>query len=118
MKTCTVCPLHPAAAPLVPAPLVAPLVPTRQQKLRIEREMAEFDEYSDYFHNIERISDTTVRFTLAADGSVWEITRDYNYLIPPRATKDGKLQPNYGDDYSPAISAARWALMLAFVTPI
>lgn len=85
-----------------------------------ERQMTEFLDasYSSMFQTVARVSPSRIRVVFH-DGRWWEIERCFDYFKPPQIWKNGErlVLGCEEQDYSPAISCARWLLMLAFVTP-
>ena len=99
--------------------LVSPAAePTRGSQPRAyERQQSELAEFftpdsslAPLFKNPTRISPSAVQVEIA--DSTWIVDRDLNFFVPPKVTRNGKPFPAY--EWSPALTAVNWLLMLAF----
>ncbi len=99
---------------------------SRFMTLRRDNELMEFfhDDYTSMFQSLTIVRNEKGRpmilAVLADDGSIWTVYRSENPLNafnPPRITKNGKEITKYNHQYSPALTAVRWFMMLAFVKP-
>lgn len=94
--------------------------------LRRDNELMEFfhEDYSPLFQSLTIVRNEKGRpmilAVLAEDGSTWTVYRSEDpceAFKPPRITKDGKEITEYNHQFSPALTAVRWFMMLAFVKP-
>ncbi len=105
------------------APPPKPKKYSRSMTLRRDNELMEFfhDDYSSLFQSLTIVRNEKGRpmisAVLAKDGSSWTVYRSENPFKPPRIMKDGKEIPEYNKQFSPALTAVRWLMMLAFVEP-
>ncbi len=58
-----------------------------------------------------RPGDDTFRVTLT-NGDVYTITRNLEFIRPPRIVKNGELQNGFDGEYMPALSTLRWLMTL------
>ena len=105
------------------APPSKPKKYSRSMTLRRDNELMEFfhEDYSSLFQSLTIVRNEKGRpmivAVLAEDGSTWTVYRSENPFKPPHITKDGKEIPEYNEQFSPALTAVRWLMMLAFVKP-
>ncbi len=95
---------------------------------RRNKEVMEFfePEYQELFQKLEVVAfprrsthgEPYVHFD-THDGAKWSVFRSLNFLEAPKVWKNGERYCNSFDEanYSPALTAVRWWMMLAFTAP-
>ena len=87
---------------------------SRGQIARIKYEMAEFSDplLKDIFTEVSHPNEHTAN-VVCADGTNWTICRGYDFMKAPVVFRNNTLIDNcYSEGYSPALTCARWIMML------
>jgi hypothetical protein len=105
-----------AAAEAAPAPGPA-AKKLRGSAGRREYEFAEFlhNDYKWLIRSVTRTDEETLDLVLN-DGSACRVKRTLDFVRPPEITRN-EMKYIQSYNYSPAITAVRWLMMLMFVTP-
>lgn len=89
---------------------------SKGQIARMKYEMSEFSDslLKDIFIEVSYPTVNTVN-VVCADGTQWTICRGYDFMKPPVVFRNMELIDNcYSESYSPALTSAKWIIMLHF----
>jgi hypothetical protein len=107
--------IHEKVAPIAVRPTISPVIRTRRNN-----DLMEFFE-PDYLQMVQHVKieaspEPIVHITMP-DGTEWKVQPSLDFIRAPIVWKNGERygQKYEGESYSPALTAVRWWMMLAFL---
>ena len=88
---------------------------SKTQSKRLLREMEQFDDPSlkDTILKVTHLEENSVSVHMP-DGSVWRVTRDLDFIRPPKLLRYSMFVETCDEEYSPAFTSVKWLLMVYF----